>query len=41
MSEVTWNDKCHCDKLFKDHDTQDLHDCELTADEDQRGLDKL
>ena len=40
MREVTWLDKCHCGKLFKDHTSQDLHHCELTGDENQRGLSK-
>jgi len=41
VKQVTWNDNCHCGKLFKDHDCQDLHDCELTGDENQRGLDGI
>lgn len=37
--EPTWENKCvRCGKSFKDHNTQDLHDCELTGDENQRGL---
>ncbi len=38
--DVTWNDTCHCGKRFGDHNNQDLHDCELTGDENQRGLSK-
>ncbi len=39
MQEITWQDTCvRCGKLFKEHSSKDLHDCELTGDEDQRGL---
>jgi len=31
MTLPTWNDKCICGKLFKDHTGQDIHDCELTG----------
>lgn len=40
-SEITWNDECHCGKLFKDHINNDLHDCELTGDENQKGLKRI
>lgn len=40
MPEATWNDNCHCGKLFKDHTGQDIHDCELTKDEECRGWKK-
>lgn len=38
ITDITWNDYCKCGKQFKDHNVQDLHDCELTGDENQRGL---
>lgn len=37
-SKLTWMHNCHCGKLFRDHHHQDLHDCELTGEENQRGL---
>ena len=38
IQDLTWLDYCKCGKQFKDHNVQDLHDCELTSDENQRGL---
>jgi len=29
MSQITWIDNCHCGKLYKDHNHQDLRDCKL------------
>lgn len=38
---ATFEDNCHCGKLLQDHTEQDIHDCELSLDEDCRGWDKI